>query len=193
MVATGKKRLGLTIVELLAATALATMLVAAVLGVLNRVTQQQKVLLTDDAPEPWHNRIVDLLEWDLANSQTIRTTPDGIHLEGFASRDVVTGEPLHCPAVVSYLIVREGERSWLMRRETHPDALVLDNRTAELVCAGAERILATPPGAAAATSIDGMPSEAVSLADGALPARLKIVVYARNKPEPIFDHAFRLF
>lgn len=185
------RRRGLTAVELLAATLLASMLMVAVMGVLKSVTQAQKALLRNGPAPAWQNRLVEQLQWDLANSQSIRTTIDGIELEGFAGRDFVTRAAVHNRAMIGYSVVQAGERSVLLRRETHLDSLNLDNTLAEIVCLGIEKLTVMPRAAETATAESnpaGGPQQTVR--DGPIPDQLIVTLYDSNDSPPVFSHAF---
>ncbi|HXY33204.1 MAG TPA: hypothetical protein VEI07_03190, partial [Planctomycetaceae bacterium] len=75
---------GLTLVELLAALVLSTLLMGAVLGVLRSLTRNQKAALLNSPTEEWQSRLTGQLEWDLVNSRSIAVTAAGFELRGFA-------------------------------------------------------------------------------------------------------------
>lgn len=187
------RRRAMTLVEVLAATVLASLLMVAVLGVLTSVTRGQKALLNSDVPDAWQRRLTAQLEWDLENSRSMRNIPGGILLDGFAARDPRTGTPIHCLSAVAYLIRGDGKATHLIRQETHPESLSLHNSRTELVCADVERI---EFGRAAATQHrkSNQPSVPASkgLSDGPIPHQLNVELYRKGSVTPVYVHGFAL-
>jgi len=186
-------RRGATLVELLAAIILATLLTVPVLGVLKSMTQSREALLADVKDEPWHGRLVEQLEWDLRNSQVYQTTPAGFRLKGFAGRDSRSGAPLHRPTTVEYLVDVTMETPVLLRREILEDALRLDNRTVEVIALDVERIML---GAAEELKRDGdlptiSPIVAIS-EETPLPDRVTVLLIRKNETTPLFEKSFFL-
>lgn len=176
---------GLTLVELLAATVLATLLMGAVLGLLTSLTRNQRTILKSHGiPDPWQTRLQELFEWDLQNSRTLRAIPNGFQLEGFAGRDFSTGTPLHCPCRITYEIVEDEDRQHLIRRETHTESLNLDNTTSALACFDIGEVVCGAPRAADETknssaSLQGLP-------DGVLPEQVSISLVSSIDQEIVF-------
>jgi len=185
-------RPALTLVELLAATILAALLMAAVLGVLKSVTRSQKALLRGGRPEAWQARLIAQLEWDLANSRTAVTTPDGFQLVGFAGRDFASGAILHGPTAIQYSVQTVGSQSCLFRSEAHLDSLNLDNQSRELVC---NRIVRIALGSADATAVKGSSATsapAQNSEDTPIPDQPVVVLYGVGQETPVLQHAFTL-
>lgn len=180
-------RRGLTMVEMLAATLLAALLMSAVLGVLKAVTSHQKAF-TRGLQESWQPHLCALLEWDLCNSKTVLLTSDGFELRGFAGRDLVSGMPLHCRTSIQYAVKKVRDESWLVRTETHLDAPNLDSVRRELVLSRVEQIVLGGSGTAtlnatkATDSEEGMP----------LPEQATVVVIASDSHAEVFRHVFPL-
>lgn len=176
---------GLTLVELLAATVLATLLVGAVLGLLTSLTRNQRTILKKHGiPDPWQTRLQELFEWDLQNSRTLHAIPNGFQLEGFAGRDFSTGTPLHCPCRITYEIVEDEDRQHLIRRETHTESLNLDNTTSALACFDIGEVVCGAPRAADETknSSTGLPG----LPDGVLSEQVSITLVSSIDQEIVF-------
>jgi hypothetical protein len=174
-------------VEVLAATLLAALLMSAVLGVLRGVTQHQKAF-TRGFEESWHSQLCGLLEWDLSNSKTVLVTADGFELRGFAGRDYVTGMPLHCRTSIQYTVKKVRYESCLVRIETHLDAPNLDSQRSELVLSRVEQIvLGEPEGAAAKAAKAKEPEEGTPLPD-----QTTVVILGSDKHAEVFRHVFTL-
>jgi hypothetical protein len=179
-------RYGLTMVEVLAATLLAALLMSAVLGVLKAVTGHQKTF-TRGLQESWHSPVCALLEWDLNNSKTVLQNADGFELRGFAGRDLVSGMTLHCRTSIEYAVKKVRDESCLIRTETHLDAPNLDSVRSELVLSRVEQIVLgdssrTPKGVKAADPEDGTP----------LPEQVTVAVISSDTHAEVFRHVFPL-
>lgn len=170
-------RMGLTLVELLAALTLATLLFAGVLGVLTLITRGQRVLLSRTSwPEPGADALAALLAWDLENSRTLEVTETGFRLAGYAGRDFETQVPLHCVSLIEYEVVELQRRHHLIRRETHPEVLSLDNTVTELVCPDVSQIVLGSPEWSGQPPAE--PESIVSLDSGLLPQQVSVLLRA---------------
>ncbi len=213
-----RRRMGLTLIELLAATALATLLMVAVLGVLKSITRGQKVLLAREPIESWQLRLTEQLRWDLENSRAFKPIAAGFQLEGFAGRDFSSSATTHARSVIEYVVVRAGDRGQLIRRESHPDSLQLHNSISELVCLDLERIVLGRPGEQASpvanrADFSGPPSPVATppptpqdrttrtespkstvvdrpVDSQPLPDRVAVTLYRSGTSTPVFSHAF---
>jgi prepilin-type N-terminal cleavage/methylation domain-containing protein len=130
-----RSRAGLTLIELLAASALAALLLAAVSGILGLLSRQHHELISQQPGEPWQRRLVEQLQWDFANARHYEAAPKQLTLVGYGGRNFDTHAPVFCRAEIRYEVLDIGGRSCLVRREIHPDDRALDNFRAELVCA----------------------------------------------------------
>lgn len=177
---------GLTLVELLAATVLSTLLMGAVLGLLTSLTRSQKgILANHEIPAPWQTRLQGILEWDLQNSRSLISTPRGFQLEGFAGRDFSSGTPLHSPCRITYEIVEAADRRHLVRRETHTESLNLDNSTTALICLDVEKVVCGVPLAGAATAPGSDAPQ--GLPDGYLPDRVSVTLISSLDERILFS------
>jgi len=185
-------RRGFTLIELMVATVLAALLMAAVLGVLKGVTRSQKTLMRGDTAPPWQARLISQLEWDLTNSRSVVPTVDGFQLKGFAGRDFASGAALHGPTTVQYAVRNVAGQLWLVRGEAHLDSLSLDNDSLELVCNRVERIALNSPNKQGAKGVDGSEPQAKSVEDAPIPDQPLVLLYGAGQEKPIFEHAFVL-
>jgi hypothetical protein len=162
---------GLTAIELLSATALAVMLMTAVLGVVGSLSRQEDVLFKRRPVEPWRVQLEKRLLWDLQHAQVYRFDGNSLVLTGLGSRDFAERLPTFEPAIIEYAI-RDNS---LIRRETHPESLSNANVAMELVLTGIVQILV------------GSGEEQ----EGPIPNRIAITFLGTNGT-PLFEHAFVL-
>lgn len=111
-------RRGLTAVEVIVSTMLASMLMVAVLGVLRGLKSQEAALDVRMPAEVWQRTLDAVLQHDLENSRSYELTARSLLLKGFGGRDVETGSATWEPATIVYEIVEDGHRTWLARGET---------------------------------------------------------------------------
>lgn len=184
-------RSAMTLVELLAATILAALLMAAVLGVLKAVTREEKTLKGDVSGATWKAQLVRQLEWDLANSRTVLATANGFQLVGFAGRDFASGAPLHCRTSIEYAVQTTRGRSFLVRSEAHLDSPDLDNQSFELVCNQVERIV-LDSGDSDAQASNAKTAAGKSADEAPIPDQPVVMVYTVGQDKPVLEHAFVL-
>lgn len=187
----GRMRRAFTAVELLVATALAAMLMVALLGVLQAMIRAEKTLLDRQPTEAWHARFADQLEWDLRNSQALRTTPEGVSFEGRAGRNSTDGTSVHCRAIIRYFVAQQGESRCLVREETHPDERNLRNRTWQLVAVDVDRFLIVPSaGASIRDQVSALTP--ASIQDGPLPPQVTVALFKEGIADALFVQSFVL-
>ena len=99
-------RCGFTLLELLAATAIAAVLLTAVLRVVMLIDRTRSNYSGDVADEPRvPARVLALIEQDLGVASWVRAEINQVTLEGPCGLDRGTLEPAHEPATVSYRLV----------------------------------------------------------------------------------------
>lgn len=186
------RRGGFTAVELLAATTLAALLMVAVLGVLQGMTQGQKSLRARETAPAWQARLAAQLEWDFAQAQAIATSADGIALTGLGGRDARSGVVAHRPTQVRYFIAPAGERSCLLREESWLQSRALSNSTCELVVIGVERlVIGLPPDAATTQPESTVTNAPLAIPDGLLPRQLRVALQGSGG-QTVFARDFTL-
>ena len=170
-------RAGLTIIELLAAAALASMLMVAVLGLLRILVVKQRILVDQTRMPPWQHLLVHQLRLDLSNARRFELAPDRLLLVGYGGKDFDTRRPTHRPAEVLYRLVSVGDRTWLLRQETHVDSLSNANRRTEIACSGLSVITMDVPGE----------SERKPQRSGVVPECFQLAVVGDSPPEPVVE------
>lgn len=120
----------------MAATALAALLMIAVLAVTTSLARSGVVLSTAARADTWSAGLIDLIRWDLLQAQSVQTGTSHLTLQGYSALAPRTLSPTHRPVSVSYQLQTIGKQSWLVRRQTNLDQLTSHNAGLELVCAG---------------------------------------------------------
>ncbi|HSW49058.1 MAG TPA: hypothetical protein VLH09_02735 [Bryobacteraceae bacterium] len=108
-----------TLIEVLAATALAGLLMLAILSVIASLGRSSAAL-PDQAAPARTAALLELLRWDLVHARRIHTQKDEFILEGFGALDRQGRSPEHRPVRVTYRLQAAGQRQWLIRRQTGP-------------------------------------------------------------------------
>lgn len=139
-----------TLLELLAATALAAVLMVVLLQVVAAMARGKVVLERDAAAHtaPWQADLVENLRWDLTNTVEGTAEPGRLRLSGHGSLDRATLDSGHRPVNVSYAIEQLGGRPWLVRRQSPRGGLTNERGWSELVCPDVASFVVEPVDAA---------------------------------------------
>ncbi len=134
-----------TLLELLVATALSTVLMIGVLAVVADlgapevaagIAEEAGAAGGDEALDAW----VGLLREDLAHAHSIDASKaNEVVLMGYGALDGRARERTHRPVLVLYKIERIDGRPWLIRRQAVLDVLTNQNVQRDLVCCGVTR------------------------------------------------------
>lgn len=125
----------MTLIELMAASALAVLLMTASLGVIRSLVVQRRAVENNAPIEPWRRRLSEQLRWDLNNARKMCSRTQELRLTGYNATDFSTSAATHRPSEIIYSVRNEGDRFWLLRQEIHLDAAVLNNSRTEVVAA----------------------------------------------------------
>ena len=163
-----------TLIEQLAAVALASLFMLAGLAVLGGLARDGTTAASPRGDARALSRAADLIEWDLAQAARFRVEHGGAVLTGFGSLDS-TMNPTHRPARVEYRLAGPGDARRLVRRQTSLD--VPSNRATreDWVSDGIARIELVPMSAVKPATRPA--AELFGPADGALVADvMKLVI-----------------
>jgi type II secretory pathway component PulJ len=158
-------RRAFTILELLAATALTALLMAAVLHVVGAIGASRATLARQtEAGAAWRADLLDLLRRDMTNASKVSFRPDGMMLTGHGALDAGTLEFRHEPVTVVYGLSMIDGRSWLVRRQTPREGLSHAPAWAELICPDVtgfvvRRVSSTPGANGSSLATLGMPED----------------------------------
>lgn len=157
---------GLTLVELTATLAIASLVMVATLGVVANMSRSDAVNRGLPGGSSLEPALRGMLACDLLSARRWRTTKSGFELETHSSLSRKTLELSHAPASVGYEVRRIASRSWLVRKEL-PET---GSETVELICpgvatigpgSGAQRWRAVPDVARVTLRLEGRRQDAV--------------------------------
>ncbi len=134
------KRGGWTLVELLAAMALASVLLISVIGVVGRLARTRGYLLEHHAPSSWKMRVRELVRRDMIHARQLEIAEGELRLFGFGGHDYYTGRMVHDRGVVVYRVIAIDGRFWLVRQIRRPEERLGDDVRTDLVCRGVEAV-----------------------------------------------------
>jgi hypothetical protein len=125
----------MTCLELLAASAISSMLMVSLLTVMGAVSAEQRrpqarSLL--DAPVQFE----DLLRSDLTQARFLRYSHDRLSLRSYSGLNWQTLSPTHRPVEITYEVVEIAGEPWLVRRQLDLDSLSSDAQRTVPVFAG---------------------------------------------------------
>jgi hypothetical protein len=157
-------RRAFTILELLAATALTALLMAAVLHVVGAIGASRAVLARHADAGAWRADLLDLVRRDMTNASKVTFRDDGLILSGRAALDAGTLELRHEPVTVVYGLSLIDGRSWLVRRQSPREGLSHAAAWAELICPDVSgfvvrRASSTPGVNGSSLAVLGMPED----------------------------------
>ncbi|MCC7407057.1 MAG: prepilin-type N-terminal cleavage/methylation domain-containing protein [Phycisphaeraceae bacterium] len=152
---------GFTLVEVLGAIVLLSLLMFAALNVTISLNHQARALsVMENARPGWQQDLISLLMYDLAHAQQVEMNPRTQMLTfrgGFNHLDSDTRQPLHRPVEVIYQLVETDDSTsmadesarprWLTRKQVNLDDLSNHNAWSDMVCGGVKRfrlVLASP-------------------------------------------------
>lgn len=164
---------GFTSVEALAATALASTLMVAVLGILAGIAKKEKLLNRQISRPAWHEHLSRQLEADLRHARSVRREQGRLILMGHGGTAGAGLTRNWLPSEVHYYVAKLEDQTLLLRQEV-PVAGGLKN--AEVLAIGASRLELLSDVALNGSNVAGAGSGLPAVPDGPLPSRLWVVV-----------------
>ncbi len=176
------KRRGFTLIEALAATALAAIMMTAVMTVISALAHDDSQAVNDSKRESWQQRMIELVEQDLRYSDSVLDQGDGVLMTGHLSLDQDTLKPTHRPVEVMYHTRKYADKSWLIRSQTDLESRALDNSWSEVVCSGV-RAIKVMNAQQSTSSAANDENQADSLIDQAVAMDTAVVTIVWDTPE----------
>lgn len=170
-------RRGFTAVELLVATALSSMLIVAILGLMRNLHVQCRELTSSAQSEPWHQLLAGQLRRDLANARFVTTGDNQLVLSGYLSTQ---GSELHSTlrvAEVTYYIAPAGDVPCLLRSEKPLTTVPNATDSQRLLAVGVDRIEIVVP---------DVPDDETGYS-GAVPVSCYVCVYRDGVAKPLVE------
>lgn len=158
-----RKRCGFTLIEMLLATVLTSVLMVGVLAVITRVSRPistpiHEVGLTSVSIGT--DAIVRAVAADLAQARELEFTDGQIVMMGFCGLDPMTSGRNQRPVKVRYRVQSVADQSWLVREQRPLDVEGSGLVVAELVAPGVSRIALVPPSTALAEGLTSQDPQA---------------------------------
>lgn len=133
-----RHRYGFTLIEALAATALAAIMMAAVISIISAIARHDNLDDTNTPSSDWRGQLIGVIKRDLQHATHFHSQDNKLTLTGHVSLDSKTLKPTHRPAIVSYEINKYADQSWLVRTQIDPDSRALNNAWTQLICSGVQ-------------------------------------------------------
>ena len=121
---------GMTLVELLAAMAIASMLCASAVAVATQASRSSILPQQAHEESSLHDQLKALLEADLTHAVKCRTTETGFVLQTYSALDGDSLELSHLPSVVAYEVRKAQPRNVLVRTQQ----TAYGQKVCQLVC-----------------------------------------------------------
>ena len=138
-------RSGFTLLELILAVALASLLMVGVLAVITRIgaaAMNPNLTPGNDQPpdQMMHAKPLDnfvrLLRQDLNHARRVETAPDRLAIFTYHALEARRRQTQHRPVRVVYQLQHIGGQPWLLRRQQALDVQTNQNRQRDLLCVG---------------------------------------------------------
>jgi len=166
---------GFTLIESLAATVLAAIMMAAVMSVVSGIVHSDKAVHDNTHDADWRRRVIQVIKRDLQHAEEVQTLDDRVILTGYASLDRKTLKPTHRPAIVTYAINQHAGQSWLIRTQTDTESRSLHNAWGQVMCSGVLGIsVLTEAEVGAVEQPDALPTEGDQADNNQINERLEV-------------------
>lgn len=127
-------RRAFTLIEMLAATALAALLMIALLSVIASLGRTRAAMNRADEAQQWHEGVVEMIRLDLVNSTSVTTDRDAITIEGHVLLDASDRSATQRLGMVRYHLRSIGNRTWLVRSQQPRNGGQIARTVTELLC-----------------------------------------------------------
>jgi prepilin-type N-terminal cleavage/methylation domain-containing protein len=134
-----KAKKGFSLIELVVAAALSTLLFVGIVQVLRGIQTQHQVAIRADEKTRWHESFVRPLESDLSTARSLVVSPYRIEFVGYAATDDETRNALFRPGRIIYEIQYREDSAFVMRHEKLLDEQAGAKKASEFVCLGIHR------------------------------------------------------
>lgn len=148
-----RTRGGFTLIELMAATAIAGMMVIVTMEMLGHLTTQVADGKQRYHSRPWLNVLKAQIQSDFAHCRSIIVKNNELRLDGYTWQDPETGVAQRRPTQIIYQLPKSANRGWLMRKQVDLTGNINSAQHSTVVCFGIARFedlsrlqLDVPPG-----------------------------------------------
>ena len=128
------ERNGFTLIETLAACALAALLLLVALQVVGSVGRSQRTMTRRDDATAWADGVLDVIRADVLNARHVTVADGELRIDGYNALDPATLRPSNRPARVIYRVRPIAGRPWLARSQTRLDDLTNAATTTQPLC-----------------------------------------------------------
>lgn len=174
-----KSREAFTLLEVLCATALASLLMVGVLGVIGGLAKTEQALARNAPRAEWRRRLVQQIGRDLSGAERFEPIENGFLLSGPIGVDLATGVADWKRVRVTYTLEPSPLGGALLRSEA-PQGLTRDPEI-RVLAIGVESMAVGSPGVPLPATTGGDPDVVISLEKGAPPYVLRLVCYGEGK------------
>jgi hypothetical protein len=173
-------RKAFTLVELLAANALAALLIVAILsvvGALGRDRRAHAALNHDRTTQTTNDNLFRLIQWDFSNATGWRSVDGAYFFQSHGSLDPQTLAPTNLPVTVRYELNESAGKRWLTRSQTPRDK-TSDGAWSAPLCADVADLTFVPA--------DDRPAPPQSVWQN-LPSQMRLTLTYTDPKRPVLD------
>ncbi|QNN21548.1 prepilin-type N-terminal cleavage/methylation domain-containing protein [Planctomycetales bacterium ZRK34] len=136
---------GFTLLELIAALALSTLLMLGLLTVITAISSPRSTTEAGDFSQDHTTQLlISLVRHDLMHAQDITVEANHIKIQGYGALDSQSLTPTHRRAEVEYLIEQHEELTILVRQQRDVDDLTATNTHRHLLATDVSQFMLTP-------------------------------------------------
>ena len=128
-------QMAFTIMELLIASVLASLLMVGVLFATTQMARQTQRQAKLDSPTRFYD-LIHIIRADLKQTVSYKLSQNQIHLKGFFLLDDKTYQRRALPTEVIYRVIEMGDTFWMMRHQRELGKLTLEDTQANLLGKG---------------------------------------------------------
>jgi len=129
---------GLTVIELMVALTLSTLLIVSVLGLLRNMKVHCRQLMRRADCQPWEQLLAEQVRRDLANGRQLIVEPNHILITGYLGSAGASHSSTLQAAQVTYHVAHVDDRAYLLRDDRPLDELSNAVGSRQIVASGVE-------------------------------------------------------
>ncbi len=129
----GLMRFGFSAVELLVALTLSSLIIAAILGLVTKLSVDKRRFQEAMPPTEWKQVLRNQLQRDFMHSRALNIKKHSLEFQGYAGIDPFNGKLVHRPTSIEYFLKQGSKHQYLIRKETRIAALPPENVSKTIV------------------------------------------------------------
>ena len=131
-----RPRSGFTLIELMAATTLAGMLMIVTMGLLIQVQESAEDIQASVESTTWLHNLRQQLQQDFANCRSVRIERNRVRIDGYSQHQPNQGQVRQLPAIITYTL----QSGWLIREQQRSTGNINDISSSQMMGYGVQNL-----------------------------------------------------